>query len=138
MNVTVVPTVAQGDCAFDAMAFWAGGQRDLGTWKTLRHQIAQAIVDHALDPNWQVAFESCGEYEPPKVEGCAGGVDSTRISSKKVVASALAQVSEDSKPVPVEVVDAVRWGLGLTTKERHIAENLAKHMGSLDQEAVLK
>ena len=24
MNATVIPTVAQGDCAFDTMAFWQG------------------------------------------------------------------------------------------------------------------
>ena len=50
----------------------------------------------------------------------------------------MAEVRHDSRPAPVEVVDAVRWALGLTDKERHIAENLAKHMDSLEQEAVLK
>ena len=140
MNVTVIPTVAQGDCAFDAMAFWAGGARDLGTWKKLRHELAQAIADHALDPNWQAAFQSCGEYDPPEADDAPVGGPSgtTSKSSKQAVTSALAEVSHDSRPVPVEMVDAVRWALGLTDKERHLAENLAKHMDSLEQEAVLK
>ena len=71
----------------------------------------------------------------PPVGGPSG---TTSKSSKQVVTSALAGVSHDSGPVPVKVVDAVCWALGLTAKERHIAENLAKHMGSLEQEAVLK
>ena len=63
MNTTVVSTVAQGDCAFDVMAFWQGGARDLGTWKRLRHELAAHIEEHADEECWQDAFESCGEYD---------------------------------------------------------------------------
>ena len=140
LNITVVPTVAQGDCAFDAMAFWAGGARDLGTWKRLRQELAQAVMDHATDANWQAAFQSCGEYDPPKAEDAAGEnlAVAKPVASRAAVTSALAVVSQDSRPVPKDVVDAVCWAMGLAVRERHIAESLASHMTDLEQEAVLK
>ena len=114
MSVTVIPTVAQGDCAFDTMAFWAGGARDLGTWKRLRQEIAQAVADHALDPEWQSAFQCCGEYDSPKAEDAQSGTSAlagASRTSKQAVTSALAGASRDSRPVPVAVVDAVRWAM---------------------------
>ena len=135
MNATVVPTVAQGDCAFDAIAFWAGGARDLGAWKRLRQEIANAIADHALDLDWQSAFECCGEYDPPQADDAPGA---TSRSSKKAVSSALAGASDESRPIPVEVVDAVRWALGLKKNERHVAESLARHMDDMEQDGMLK
>ena len=70
--------------------------------------------------------EQCGTHEE------------SRMTGRGAVTCAIAEVCLDNRPAPSEVVDAIVWALGLAVGERYVAEKLARQMGSLEQEAVLK
>ncbi|MFM7984399.1 MAG: hypothetical protein ACKPKO_34250, partial [Candidatus Fonsibacter sp.] len=61
LGYIMLPTVEQGDCGLDAMAFWDGAERTDKTWKALRLELAGALEACAEDPRWQVALAACGE-----------------------------------------------------------------------------
>ena len=48
-NLTIVTTTANGDCAFDVMAFWDETARTVASWKHLRIEIANLIREHAWE-----------------------------------------------------------------------------------------
>jgi len=56
-------TVADGNCAFDAMAALSSQERQIWTWKTLRQRVAEFIDAHAMDSAWHNAFFLCGELD---------------------------------------------------------------------------
>ena len=55
------PTVAQGDCGIDVMAYNQGFERHENTWRYLRGQIADFLIAAAMDEQWHKIFEVCGE-----------------------------------------------------------------------------
>ena len=111
MNTTVVNTASNGDCAFDTMAYWTGGARDLGTWKLLRQQISQYILDHLHDGHWQTTFESCGEYDPPEAGNRSEAVKSRAGSAVGAAASSAPAggIGVQEAPIRPGVLDAVCW-----------------------------
>ena len=64
LRYIIVPTVEQGDCGLDAMAFWDVTERTDKTWEALRLELAGALEVGAEDPVWQVALAACGELAP--------------------------------------------------------------------------
>ena len=89
--------------------------RNLAVWKRLRNEIAEYIPKHTLDERLQPSFQACGELEPK--------------AAYVAVSSALVEASEEAKSMPQDVVDAVRWVIGLRDEQRYIAERLARHIG---------
>ena len=127
-NLTILATTANGDCAFDTMAFWDGAARSLGTWKSLRIEMANFIREHAAEEHWQQSFVKCGEYDPRPA------------SCKKKADAMLAALegSVEAAGLPPEVVHAVMWACGMKDKEQHVAERVARCMPDLEQEALVK
>lgn len=56
-----LPTVEQGDCGLDVMAFWDGRPRTPATWRDLRLELVAALDVRAEDVLWQGVLEACGE-----------------------------------------------------------------------------
>ena len=82
LRYILVPTVEQGDCGLDAMAFWDGSERVDKTWKALRLELAAALESSAYDYVWQSALAACGEVSP----GVA--IASSRSSAREPAADA--------------------------------------------------
>jgi hypothetical protein len=64
-GITALPTVAQGDCGLDVMAYWDGVDRTPNQWKTLRLEVGVAIEGLASDPQWHTVFVACAELPSP-------------------------------------------------------------------------
>ena len=82
LRYILVPTVEQGDCGLDAMAYWDGSERVDKTWKALRLELAAALESSAYDYVWQSALAACGEVSP----GVA--IASSRSSAREPAADA--------------------------------------------------
>ena len=67
LRYILLPTVEQGDCGLDAMAFWDGSERTDKTWTALLLELAGALEAFADDPVWQAALAACGEVAPAVV-----------------------------------------------------------------------
>ena len=64
LGYILLPTVEQGGCGLDAMAFWDGAERMGKTWNALRPELAGALEVGAEDPVWQAALAASGEISP--------------------------------------------------------------------------
>ncbi len=51
--------VAQGDCGIDAMAFNAGMPHNAATWKAIRAELADFMLEVAHRVTWQDSFKAC-------------------------------------------------------------------------------
>ena len=65
-GMTALPTVAQGDCGLDVMAYWDGRDRTPKQWKSLRLETGYAIEGLASDPQWRTVFVACAELPFPR------------------------------------------------------------------------
>ena len=74
LGYILLPTVEQGGCGIDAMAFWDGAPRTETTWKALRLEVSSALEVGAEDPLWQAALAGCGEL--PSITTTASGTKS--------------------------------------------------------------
>ena len=83
-NLTIVTTTANGDCAFDVMAFWDGAARNLACWKRLRIEIANMVREHAAEEHWCQCFVSCGEYDAAENRVKAAALPSSLVGKVAV------------------------------------------------------
>ena len=70
----MLPTDATGNCGIDVMAYSLGLERCPATWKAIREELAQYMVEISNDPLWQEACSNCAENGPGAVWGGGHGL----------------------------------------------------------------
>ena len=71
----LLPTIAQGDCGIDCMAFHAGLPRNEETWQAIRSELSSFLRANSGSALWQDIATMCGEAEvetPPEAPGAPG------------------------------------------------------------------
>lgn len=60
-------TVAQGDCAVDALLLCEGRERGPRQWQLVRSDLMEAMWNFSCEKTWQDAYAMCGEDAAPAV-----------------------------------------------------------------------
>ena len=106
----VFPTVEQGDCGIDVMAFWDGRERNDASWKSIRVELADYIRERERDPTWHAVLEACGEeIAPPSKPVVTAGVDCAHTASESVGAQNSTARTAIAAGSQSDVCDAVRF-----------------------------
>ena len=67
LGFMLIPTVAQGDCGIDALAYYDNGLIDMGPvgWQRLRNELSIFMNEHAHEEVYQERFNACQEGGGP-------------------------------------------------------------------------
>jgi hypothetical protein len=89
-------TDASGDCGIDAMSYHAGETRCSPTWRCIRKELSQFMIEVQSCQHWQDAFVCCQEFGGliPAVVSKAAKPSTTSKKSKRKAAEAMGQASQ--------------------------------------------